>query len=148
MGCERYVYHVCDTLTVSLQHMEPAALLAVTDAKIADMLVGKPTGVHIDELSKQSGLDAAKIGRILRALATKHCFQEGMFVVTNAGGRHWTTAHLERVLTSVICGSWSRHIRQQPSQHATCLNKPCLFVHRTFVSSCSPASMFRFLTGA
>ncbi|KAF5310051.1 hypothetical protein D9619_010480 [Psilocybe cf. subviscida] len=57
-------------------HMEPAALLAVTDAKIADMLVGKPAGVHVGELSKQSGLDAGKLGRILRALATKHCFQE------------------------------------------------------------------------
>ncbi len=41
------------------------------------MLVGKPEGIPVEQLGKQSGLDSNKLGRILRMLATKHCFQEG-----------------------------------------------------------------------
>lgn len=52
-------------------------MLVVTQAKIADFLLDKPEGVHIEELSKKSGLDAGKLGRILRMLAIKHCFKEG-----------------------------------------------------------------------
>jgi hypothetical protein len=105
MGCGRYVHNILrNTLTVVPQHMEPSALLAVTDAKIADMLVGKPAGVHVDELSKQSGLDAGKLGRILRALATKHCFQEGKLAVCAC---HRATAHLGPIPTCLISDSGS-----------------------------------------
>ncbi|KAF8191305.1 S-adenosyl-L-methionine-dependent methyltransferase [Pholiota molesta] len=55
---------------------EPVALQVVTSAKITDRLIGKPEGLPIEELAKQSGLDPNKLGRILRMLATKHCFQE------------------------------------------------------------------------
>jgi hypothetical protein len=41
------------------------------------MLVDKPDGVHVDELARNSGLDAGKLGRILRMLVTRHCFSEG-----------------------------------------------------------------------
>ena len=37
----------------------------------------QPAGLHVDELAERSGLDADKLGRILRLLATKHCFSEG-----------------------------------------------------------------------
>lgn len=49
----------------------------VTEAKIADLLLDKPDGLHVDELAKKSGLDAGKLGRILRVLATQHTFKEG-----------------------------------------------------------------------
>lgn len=49
----------------------------VTEAKIADLLLDKPEGLHVDVLAIESGLDADKLGRILRLLATKHCFNEG-----------------------------------------------------------------------
>ncbi|KAK1223496.1 hypothetical protein PQX77_013623 [Marasmius sp. AFHP31] len=71
----------------SLEHEEPACLLVVTEAKIADLLLDKPEGVHVDQLASWSGLDAGKLGRILRVLATKHCFREvkpGVF----ANNRH------------------------------------------------------------
>ncbi|KJA18248.1 hypothetical protein HYPSUDRAFT_79252 [Hypholoma sublateritium FD-334 SS-4] len=55
---------------------EPAGLQVVTTAKVADMLVGQPEGLPVEQLAKQSGLDPNKLGRILRMLATKHCFQE------------------------------------------------------------------------
>ncbi|KAJ7214521.1 S-adenosyl-L-methionine-dependent methyltransferase [Mycena pura] len=55
---------------------EPACMLVVTDAKIADLLLNKPNGVHIDELSRKTGIDAGKLGRVLRLLSTKHCFAE------------------------------------------------------------------------
>lgn len=51
----------------------------VTEAKISDLLLNEPGGLHVDSLAKQSGLDAGKLGRVLRLLVTKHCFQEGMF---------------------------------------------------------------------
>ncbi|KAF8954811.1 S-adenosyl-L-methionine-dependent methyltransferase [Flammula alnicola] len=55
---------------------EPACMQVVTSAKIADMLLGKPDGLPVDELAKRSGLDIGKLGRVLRLLATKHCFEE------------------------------------------------------------------------
>ncbi|KAJ6573975.1 S-adenosyl-L-methionine-dependent methyltransferase [Mycena vulgaris] len=55
---------------------EPACMLVATDAKIADLLLNKPAGVHVDELSLKTGIDAEKLGRVLRLLATKHCFVE------------------------------------------------------------------------
>ena len=58
--------------------MEPACMLVVSDAKIADLLLNKPEGVRVEALAEQSGLDAGKLGRILRLLATKHCFKEGI----------------------------------------------------------------------
>lgn len=45
--------------------------------RVANLLQNKPEGVHVDDLAKQSGLDADKIGRVLRMLATRHFFKEG-----------------------------------------------------------------------
>ncbi|KAF9496922.1 S-adenosyl-L-methionine-dependent methyltransferase [Pleurotus eryngii] len=55
---------------------EPACLQVVTQAKIADLLLDKPEGLHVDVLARQSGLDSGKLCRILRLLATRHCFRE------------------------------------------------------------------------
>jgi len=63
------------------QHEEPASLLVVTEHKIADLLLDKPEGVPATELATKSGLDAGKLTRILRLLATKHCFREGTQVL-------------------------------------------------------------------
>ncbi|KAK7467339.1 hypothetical protein VKT23_004396 [Stygiomarasmius scandens] len=60
----------------ALEHEEPASLLVVTEHKIADLLLDKPEGVPATELATKSGLDAGKLTRILRLLATKHCFRE------------------------------------------------------------------------
>ena len=49
----------------------------VNDAKVADLLDGKPEGVHVSELAKSTGLDEDKLSRILRLLSTTHVFQEG-----------------------------------------------------------------------
>ncbi|KAF8885244.1 hypothetical protein CPB84DRAFT_1816858 [Gymnopilus junonius] len=53
---------------------EPACLLVVTSAK--SILLGKPDGMPLIELAKQTGIDSGKLGRILRMLAMKHCFKE------------------------------------------------------------------------
>ncbi|KAJ7178588.1 S-adenosyl-L-methionine-dependent methyltransferase [Mycena crocata] len=55
---------------------EPTCILVASDAKIADHLLDKPEGVHVDELSKKTGVDADKLGRVLRLLVTKHVFAE------------------------------------------------------------------------
>ncbi|KAF5365361.1 hypothetical protein D9757_013265 [Collybiopsis confluens] len=55
---------------------EPACLQVVTEARIADLLLDKPKGLAASELADLSGLDKAKLTRILRFLATKHCFKE------------------------------------------------------------------------
>lgn len=49
----------------------------VSDAKIADKLLDKPEGVHVDQLARTTGIDSDKLARVLRFLATKHCFTEG-----------------------------------------------------------------------
>ncbi|KXN84698.1 Sterigmatocystin 8-O-methyltransferase [Leucoagaricus sp. SymC.cos] len=55
---------------------EPSAIHVICNAKIADLLLDKPDGVHVSILAKESGLDEDKLSRILRMLATKHCFIE------------------------------------------------------------------------
>lgn len=53
-------------------------MLVATDAKIADLLVNKPDGVHVEDLGRKSGINAEKLARVLRLLATKHCFTESI----------------------------------------------------------------------
>ena len=67
-------------LNVNPQHLEPACFRVVINAKIADILVDHPTGLHIRELAATSGLELGKLRRILKFLATKHCFREGKIV--------------------------------------------------------------------
>lgn len=62
---------------MAIQFQEPACLEFVIYARVANLLQNKPEGVHVDDLAKQSGLDADKIGRVLRMLATRHFFKEG-----------------------------------------------------------------------
>ncbi|RDB28281.1 3-O-methyltransferase 2 [Hypsizygus marmoreus] len=57
-------------------YVEPACMLVVVNAKIADLLLGKPEGEHVEVLAKQAELDTGKLGRVLRLLATNHCFIE------------------------------------------------------------------------
>ena len=45
--------------------------------KIPDILLDQPNGMHVVEISKRSGVEQGKLGRILRLLATKHVFREG-----------------------------------------------------------------------
>lgn len=60
----------------ALAHAEPASLLVVTQARIADYLLDKPDGLHVSELARLSGLDESKLGRILRLLVTSHVYRE------------------------------------------------------------------------
>ncbi|TFK35105.1 S-adenosyl-L-methionine-dependent methyltransferase [Crucibulum laeve] len=55
---------------------ETSCLNVVATFKIPDILEEKPAGMHISEIGKVTGLDERKIGRILRLLASKHCFRE------------------------------------------------------------------------
>ncbi|KAF8876830.1 S-adenosyl-L-methionine-dependent methyltransferase [Infundibulicybe gibba] len=60
----------------SFEFEEPACLLVVVEAKISDRLLNKPEGVDVKQLAQESGLDADKLARVLRLLATKHCYTE------------------------------------------------------------------------
>lgn len=57
-------------------YFEPAALATARNGKISEILADKPEGLHITELSKESGIESGKLGHVLRFLATKHVFQE------------------------------------------------------------------------
>ncbi|KAJ2932577.1 hypothetical protein H1R20_g4534, partial [Candolleomyces eurysporus] len=54
----------------------PHCLNVATTFKIADILEEQPEGMHIDDIGARSGIDAQKLGRILRLLATRHVFRE------------------------------------------------------------------------
>ncbi|KAF9479519.1 S-adenosyl-L-methionine-dependent methyltransferase [Pholiota conissans] len=95
---------------------EPAALQVVTQAKVADMLIGKSDGLPVAELAKQSGLDPNKLGRILRMLATKHCFQE---VKPNVFANNRLSMSL--VSTNPVCGLVG-HITDEMLKAAAVLN--------------------------
>ncbi|KAG6844999.1 hypothetical protein H0H87_001771 [Tephrocybe sp. NHM501043] len=55
---------------------ESDCLNVVLTFKIPDILQDRPTGMHVMEIGKRAGVDHAKIGRILRLLASKHIFRE------------------------------------------------------------------------
>ena len=47
-----------------------------SEARIPDLLAEIPRGLSVIELSGKTGIDARKLGKVLRALATRHCFRE------------------------------------------------------------------------
>ncbi|KAK0222574.1 S-adenosyl-L-methionine-dependent methyltransferase [Armillaria nabsnona] len=55
---------------------EPACIRVVVNFNIADHLLDKPEGLHISDLGALSGAEPQKLGRIMRLLASKHCFRE------------------------------------------------------------------------
>nr|P0CT90.1 RecName: Full=3-O-methyltransferase 2; Short=Mtrase 2 [Phanerochaete chrysosporium RP-78] len=57
-------------------YTESACLQVAANAKISDFLADKPDGLHTEELAKLSGVDAGKLGQVLRFLATKHVYRE------------------------------------------------------------------------
>ncbi|KAJ6572446.1 O-methyltransferase-domain-containing protein [Mycena vulgaris] len=75
-ACAQLRFTVASPGHVMLNALEPASILVATDAKVADYLLDQPEGVHVDELARKSGYDGDKLSRVLRLLATKHCFTE------------------------------------------------------------------------
>ncbi|KAJ3794479.1 S-adenosyl-L-methionine-dependent methyltransferase [Lentinula aff. detonsa] len=63
-------------LNKALEHGEAACLSVVTEARISDLLLDQPEGLPASNLANLTGLHAGKLTRILRLLATKHCFKE------------------------------------------------------------------------
>ena len=61
-------------------HFYPAAMRIAVQARIPDMLVAKPQGLPVNELAQKSGLNARKLRKVLRALATRHVFREGKLI--------------------------------------------------------------------
>ncbi|ESK82329.1 S-adenosyl-L-methionine-dependent methyltransferase [Moniliophthora roreri MCA 2997] len=58
---------------------EPSCLVIVNNARIADLLVDRPEGMHVKQLAETSGFkDSDKLGRAMRLLAAKHVFREVM----------------------------------------------------------------------
>lgn len=49
---------------------------------IPDLLKDKPEGVPVAELAKATSLDAGKLERIMRRLATTHIFREGTYTTS------------------------------------------------------------------
>ena len=47
------------------------------EARIPDLLVEHPQGLSIKELAKKTGMESWKLRKIMRTLATRHCFREG-----------------------------------------------------------------------
>lgn len=60
----------------AMAHYDSSCLNIALTAKIADLLIGHRDGLSLDELSKTSGVDKDKLGRVLRYLATRHVFRE------------------------------------------------------------------------
>ncbi|KIJ38737.1 hypothetical protein M422DRAFT_231092 [Sphaerobolus stellatus SS14] len=75
-ACAQLSFTVASPGHVMTNYQEPVCMSVVLNAKIADHLLDKPEGLHVDELAIRSGLDGSKLVRIMRMLATKHCFRE------------------------------------------------------------------------
>ena len=89
-----------------VQIYEPACLHVVVTFKVPDILLDQPEGMHIAEIAKRSGIEQGKLGRILRLLATRHIFREGILSLSG------------KVSVSVLTSgaSETRCIREQSPQ--------------------------------
>jgi hypothetical protein len=63
-------------LNLSMVHFGPACMHVAIQERISDILLDNPNGLSVAELANKTGIDSGKLRRILRALATKHCFRE------------------------------------------------------------------------
>ncbi|KZV90766.1 S-adenosyl-L-methionine-dependent methyltransferase [Exidia glandulosa HHB12029] len=59
---------------VMLNGVDPACINVALTTKVADQLDAGP--MPVAELATKSGVDAAKLGRVLRCMAIQHCFTE------------------------------------------------------------------------
>ncbi|KAG7090647.1 hypothetical protein E1B28_009748 [Marasmius oreades] len=57
-------------------YFEPACIRAVAILKVPDLLLDEPQGLHVSEIARKVNVDQGKLARIMRLLATKHCFRE------------------------------------------------------------------------
>ncbi|TFY82517.1 hypothetical protein EWM64_g1487 [Hericium alpestre] len=64
-------------VTLGLQWAAISSLGVANDTNIPEILrEAGPQGLHVNEIAKKNGLDPARIGRVLRTLATIHVFKE------------------------------------------------------------------------
>ncbi|KAH9949723.1 S-adenosyl-L-methionine-dependent methyltransferase [Amylocystis lapponica] len=64
------------TMVNRVQSYDWACMRVARNARVADVLVEHPNGLHVDELANIVNIEKGKLGRILRLLATRHCFRE------------------------------------------------------------------------
>jgi hypothetical protein len=60
-----------------MTHFGPAAMRIAIETRIPDLLVANPQGLSVTELAEKTGIDSRKLRKVMRALATRHCFREG-----------------------------------------------------------------------
>ncbi|KAF7782904.1 hypothetical protein Agabi119p4_2280 [Agaricus bisporus var. burnettii] len=104
---------------------EPACIQVALTNKIPDILQESPSsGVHTLELERRTGVDAGKLGRVLRLLAAKHVFQE---VSADTFANNRLSSHL---LTSNPLSSFGLHVTDEcfkaASSLSDILNDPAL----------------------
>ncbi|KAJ7927645.1 S-adenosyl-L-methionine-dependent methyltransferase [Mycena leptocephala] len=99
---------------------EPACLLVAADAKIADHLLDQPEGVHVDELARKSGYDGDKLARVLRLLATRHCFTEGSMSKPNVFANNRLSL---RLVSSDPIASFIGHVADEGMKASWLLNE-------------------------
>ncbi|KAK2743445.1 hypothetical protein FQN57_004910 [Myotisia sp. PD_48] len=58
------------------QYWESRALGIVVAKRIPDILASRSDGVHLREISRRTGLEQGKLGRIMRCLCSSHIFRE------------------------------------------------------------------------
>jgi len=101
----------------------PTCLNVAIRLKVADVLLNKPDGLHISELASKVNTDENKLGRILRLLATRHVFREGV-----------CQQSAETNPESNLLQSFERYLCQQSIEYATAFLKPPLGPWPSFVS--------------
>ena len=73
---DKFPSNLCNDWPISKTY-ETSCLSVALTIKIPDVLKEKPTGMHVSEIGKKTGLEERKAGRILRLLSANHVFREG-----------------------------------------------------------------------
>ncbi|KAJ7637862.1 S-adenosyl-L-methionine-dependent methyltransferase [Mycena rosella] len=72
---------------------ETNCLHVALSLKTPDILQEKPEGMHLTEISKHSGVEQDKLARILRYLASNHCFREAQRTADPIWGPSYAPEH-------------------------------------------------------
>jgi hypothetical protein len=60
-----------------VQVYDYACMRVAVRENITNVLLNYPKGIHVNELSKIISIEPKKLGRLMRLLATRGCYNEG-----------------------------------------------------------------------
>ncbi|KAL1658046.1 S-adenosyl-L-methionine-dependent methyltransferase [Schizophyllum commune] len=110
-------------MRMALAHTTSAALNVALEGYVPEILRGHPEGVHANDIAAVNGLEAGKLGRLLRRLAAVHIFTEvkpNVFAHNRLSSVYDTGKSVEEILKKYV--SCHKYRRREPECYTPALS--------------------------